>query len=318
MASGLLLLLDDIATVLDDVAILTKVAAKKTAGVLGDDLALNAEQVSGVRAEREIPVVWAVAKGSFINKLILVPAALIISAFIPWLITPLLMIGGLYLCFEGVEKVLHKFLHAKEVESAHREKLKAVADARIDLVEFERKKIKGAIRTDFILSAEIIVIALGTVQAQTMAMQTAVVSSIALVVTVGVYGLVAGIVKLDDAGLHFISKNDQDTFKHFIGRSLLTIAPKLMKLLSVLGTVAMFLVGGGIVVHGIAYLHHLQESIVHAVAAPWLATVVGLIYPGVVGVVVGGIVLGGVAMLTPAFKSIGWGKAKEIQKEEGS
>lgn len=306
MASGLLLLLDDIATLLDDVAVLTKVAAKKTAGVLGDDLALNAEQVSGVRTDRELPVVWAVAKGSFINKLILVPAALLISAFIPWLITPLLMVGGLYLCFEGVEKVLHKFLHPEDEQENHKKKLEALADKAVNLVELERKKIKGAIRTDFILSAEIIVIALGTVQAQSIVMQTIVVSTIALVVTIGVYGLVAGIVKLDDLGIHLIKNNEEGSAKSVIGKSLLLFAPKLMKALSVLGTIAMFLVGGGIVIHGISYLHHLQESIVHAIEniASWATVFVGIIYPGIVGMIAGAIVLGVVSILTPLIHKI--------------
>ena len=265
--SSLLALLDDIATVLDDVAVLSKVAAKKTAGVLGDDLALNAEQVSGVRAEREIPVVVAVAKGSFKNKLILVPAALAISAFLPWLITPLLMIGGAYLCFEGVEKLAHSFLHSKsEDKKEHEEIIKAVADPSVDLVEFEQKKIKGAVRTDFILSAEIIVIALGTVKDASFEMQVAVVSAIAFFITFAVYGLVAGIVKLDDAGFYLIKDTAQTAwsgFKRALGRGLLVFAPFLMKSLSVVGTAAMFLVGGGILLHGIPpakpVVHHLEE-----------------------------------------------------------
>jgi len=214
MAAGsLLALLDDIATILDDVSVMTKVAAKKTAGVLGDDLALNAQQVSGVNAERELPVVWAVAKGSFINKLILVPAALAISYFIPWLITPLLMVGGAYLCFEGAEKLAHKFLHSKHEDAAHEKELaQAVADPNVDLVALEKDKIKGAIRTDFILSAEIIVIALGTVATASFSKQVTVVSLIALVMTIGVYGLVAGIVKLDDLGLYMMLRKGKSTF----------------------------------------------------------------------------------------------------------
>jgi predicted DNA repair protein MutK len=253
--SSLLALLDDIATVLDDIAVMTKVAAKKTAGVLGDDLALNAQQVSGVRAERELPVVWAVAKGSLKNKFILVPAALAISAIIPWAVTPLLMIGGAYLCFEGFEKVAHKLLHASESSrQEHEMKIKALADPAVDMVAFEKRKIKGAIRTDFILSAEIIVISLGTVKDASLASQVAVLSSIAAIMTVGVYGLVAGIVKIDDLGMHLVAGAGEgalDNLKKTFGRIILSFAPVLMKTLSVVGTAAMFLVGGGILVHGI-------------------------------------------------------------------
>ena len=238
--ANLLALIDDIATILDDVAILSKVAAKKTAAVLGDDLALNAEQVSGVKAERELPVVWAVAKGSFLNKLILVPSALLISAFLPWLIVVLLVIGGLYLCFEGVEKLAHKFLHSKdELEQEHAQKLAAIADPSVDLVALEKTKIKGAIRTDFILSAEIVVIVLGTVQAEPFNTQLAVLSLLAIAITVGVYGIVAGIVKLDDAGLYLLRKSVSGSFNRIqrsAGRSLLIIAPLLMKTLSIVGT----------------------------------------------------------------------------------
>ncbi|HNZ56650.1 MAG TPA: DUF808 domain-containing protein [Methylophilaceae bacterium] len=266
MAAGsLLALLDDIATMLDDVSVMTKVAAKKTAGVLGDDLALNAQQVTGVDASREIPVVWAVAKGSFINKLILVPAALAISYFIPWLITPLLMIGGAYLCFEGAEKLVHKFLHSKQEDAAHEKELaQAVADTKIDLVTLEKDKIKGAIRTDFILSAEIIVIALGTVASATFTKQVTVVSLIAIVMTVGVYGLVAGIVKLDDLGLYMMMSKGKSAFKQIIrkvGNWLLNATPYLMRFLSIAGTAAMFLVGGSIIGHGIPALHHLAEPL---------------------------------------------------------
>ncbi len=251
MATSLLALLDDIATILDDVAVMTKVAAKKTAGVLGDDLALNAEQVSGVKAERELPVVWAVAKGSAVNKLILVPAALAISYFAPWLITPLLMLGGAYLCFEGAEKIVHKFLHKND---AHDQAIHATMSAPDgDLVALERSKIKGAIRTDFVLSAEIIVIALGTVATASFAKQASVVTSIAIIMTVGVYGLVAGIVKLDDAGLYLLQK--KQTLVQSLGRAILWFAPKLMKTLSIVGTAAMFMVGGGILMHGISWLY---------------------------------------------------------------
>lgn len=255
--ASLLALLDDIATVLDDVAILTKVAAKKTSGVLGDDLALNAQQVAGVRAEREIPVVWAVAKGSFVNKLILVPAALLIAAFAPWLITPLLVLGGLFLCYEGVEKVWHKIAHRAELDAEAEKLTEALVQPDVDLVAFEKEKIKGAIRTDFILSAEIIVIALGIVAGKPLTTQVLVLSSIAIAMTIGVYGLVAGIVKLDDAGLHL---SRQGGVAAGLGRALLAFAPWLMKALGVVGTAAMFLVGGGILVHSWPWLHHLVEA----------------------------------------------------------
>jgi predicted DNA repair protein MutK len=259
-ASSLFALLDDIATILDDVAAMTKVAAKKTAGVLGDDLALNAQQVAGVKADRELPVVWAVAKGSLVNKVILVPLALLISAVAPWAVTPLLMMGGLFLCFEGFEKVAHALWHNKaDQEVRHAELTRAVADPSVDLVAFEKEKIKGAVRTDFILSAEIIIITLGTVGDKPFASQVAVLVGIALLMTVGVYGLVAGIVKLDDAGLLLSQHGGSsvwDRFQRSLGETLLFGAPWLMKGLSVAGTAAMFLVGGGILVHGIAPLHH--------------------------------------------------------------
>jgi uncharacterized protein len=261
MATSLLALLDDIATILDDVAVMTKVAAKKTAGVLGDDLALNAQQVSGVKAERELPVVWAVAKGSAVNKLILVPAALAISYFIPWLITPLLMVGGAYLCFEGFEKIAHKFLHSKEEDTAHKEEImKALESPEVDFVALEKDKIKGAIRTDFVLSAEIIVIALGTVATATFAKQASVVTAISVVMTVGVYGLVAGIVKLDDLGLYLLQKASSTA--RAVGHGIMWFAPKLMKTLSIVGTAAMFMVGGSILLHGFPWLAHAAEGLV--------------------------------------------------------
>lgn len=289
--TSLLALIDDIATLLDDVSVMTKVAAKKTAGVLGDDLALNAEQVSGVKADRELPVVWAVFKGSALNKLILVPAALLISAFIPWLITPLLMLGGAFLCYEGCEKLAHKFFHGND-EGEHAKKLKAVADASVDLVAFEKNKIKGAIRTDFILSAEIIVISLGAVQSATFGVQVAAICTIAVLMTIGVYGLVAGIVKLDDAGLYLAKTDPQASAANAriaLGKGILALAPWLMKTLSVVGTLAMFLVGGGILVHGIPgshdWLHHLQEMAgAVAFAVPLLVNLVG-------GVIAGAMVL---------------------------
>ena len=258
MAASFFLLFDDIATVLDDVAILTKVATKKTAGVLGDDLALNAQQVSGVKADRELPVVWAVAKGSFVNKAILVPAALAINAFIPWAVTPLLMAGGAFLCFEGFEKLAHKFLHRKAHENRLQARVKAVADPAIDLVALEKQKIKGAITTDFILSAEIIVITLGTVASKPFTTQLSVLALIAVVMTVGVYGLVGAIVKLDDAGLWLTRR--AGAVQQALGRGILVFAPWLMKALSVLGTAAMFLVGGGILVHGVPAFGHALEA----------------------------------------------------------
>lgn len=291
MASSLLALLDDIATLLDDVSVLSKVAAKKTAGVLGDDLALNAQQVSGVRAERELPVVWAVAKGSFRNKFILVPGALLISAFIPWLITPLLMLGGAFLCYEGFEKLAHRFFH--DDSEKHAQKLKALADPHTDMVAFEKDKIRGAIRTDFILSAEIIAITLGTVAAATFTTQVLVLSAIALAVTLGVYGLVAGIVKLDDLGLALTKRNSAALQK--VGDGLLWLAPWLMKTLSVVGTAAMFMVGGGILTHGFHALSHwIENTAEHTMDLPWLGSVLGGLLPTLIsagiGVLVGGLV----------------------------
>jgi len=300
-------LLDDIATILDDVALMTKVAAKKTAGVLGDDLALNAQQVSGVNADRELPVVWAVAKGSFINKLILVPAALAISAFVPWAVIPLLMLGGLYLCFEGVEKLAHSFLHKdKEDEAHHTELVQAIANPAVDMVAFEKDKIKGAIRTDFILSAEIIVIALGTVATAAFMKQVAVVSGIAVIMTAGVYGLVAGIVKLDDLGLYLSTKSTRA--QQAIGRALLLGAPYLMHALSIVGTAAMFMVGGGILTHGIPALHHLSDSIgsateTLAVVGGLLGAVLPILFDAITGIIAGAITLGAVDGATRISKS---------------
>ena len=299
MATSLLLLLDDIAAVLDDVAVMSKVAVKKTAGVLGDDLALNAEQVSGVKADRELPVVWAVAKGSFKNKLILVPAALAISAFIPWLITPLLMLGGAFLCFEGFEKVAHKLLHSKEEDDKHhQEQLEALQNPDIDMVEFEKNKIKGAIRTDFILSAEIIVIALGTVKDQSFLLQSLVVASIAIFITLVVYGLVAGIVKLDDAGLHLIKEKSQNLwggFKRKLGRGILVFAPFLMRALTIVGTAAMFLVGGGILVHGFHSvsegIFHFSESLTNLPLGGFWKAITPTIANGLFGVAAGGVLV---------------------------
>lgn len=290
-ATTLLALIDDIATILDDVATMTKVAAKKTAGVLGDDLALNAQQVAGVAADRELPVVWAVAKGSLVNKAILVPAALLISWLAPWLITPLLMIGGAYLCFEGFEKIAHRFLHSPaEDEAEHRDTLQALADPSVDLVAFEKEKIKGAVRTDFILSAEIVVITLGAVAAASLPQRVAVLVGISLLMTVGVYGLVAGIVKLDDLGVRL--QRSGAAAAQALGAALLRAAPWLMKTLSVVGTAAMFLVGGGILLHGWpAAGHGVEEFASHLLGAFW-GGVANTLAALVVGVVAGALVLG--------------------------
>ncbi|KAF1709221.1 hypothetical protein CSC70_10350 [Pseudoxanthomonas kalamensis DSM 18571] len=294
--SSLFALIDDIATLLDDVSVMTKVAAKKTAGVLGDDLALNAQQVTGVNADRELPVVWAVAKGSLVNKAILVPAALAISALETWLhgkgyniplITPLMMAGGTFLCFEGVEKLLHKFLHGKQEDAQHHAELvQAVQDEQVDMVAYEKDKIRGAVRTDFILSAEIIVISLGTLAGRNLTEQLLTLIAIALIMTVGVYGLVGGIVKLDDAGLAL----NADTraggwagFKRALGRGILRSAPWLMKGLSVAGTAAMFLVGGGILAHSIPALHHLIEPY----AAGGFGGLLSMLFNAAVGIAAG-------------------------------
>ena len=290
MATSLLLLLDDIASVLDDVATMTKVAAKKTAGVLGDDLALNAQQVAGVKADRELPVVWAVAKGSMLNKVILVPVALVIAAFAPWLITPLLMLGGAYLCFEGVEKLVHKYLHNPADDAAQRAALKqALSDPQVDLVALEKDKISGAVRTDFILSAEIVVISLGTLADAPLAQKAVVLASIALVMTVGVYGLVAGIVKLDDTGLWLSRQTGAP--RQALGRCLLAFAPWLMKALSVVGMLAMFLVGGGILTHGVPWLNDAIDA--RAASAGAVAgAVLPLLADALVGLAAGALVLG--------------------------
>ncbi|MFH4602656.1 DUF808 domain-containing protein [Vibrio diabolicus] len=286
--ASLLTLLDDIATVLDDVALMSKMAAKKTAGVLGDDLALNAQQVSGVASEREIPVVWAVAKGSFKNKLILVPSALLISAIIPWLIMPLLLIGGLFLCFEGAEKVLEKvFPHSHP----HEEKEELVNTGE-SIEEYEKRKVAGAIRTDFILSAEIIVIALGTVTGASLVTQILVVSLIAVIMTMGVYGLVAGIVKLDDLGFYLEIRSKGKGWMAKVGSALVAFAPKLMKLLTIVGTAAMFLVGGGIVVHNVPAIHHFVEPIIMNFSGHSVATaILPILLNGIIGFVAGLIVV---------------------------
>lgn len=297
MASSLLILLDDIATVLDDISVLTKVAAKKTAGVLGDDLALNAQQVTGVRPARELPVVWAVAKGSLVNKAILVPAALAISAFAPWAITPLLILGGAYLCYEGVEKVVHKIAHRRHAKKPGKhttpsEDAAAATEAALDLearLAEEKTKIRGAIRTDFILSAEIIVITLGIISNEPFAQRIGVLVTVALLMTIGVYGLVAGIVKIDDLGMLLAQRSGALAQK--TGRAILAAAPWLMRTISVVGTAAMFLVGGGILVHGVGPLHHLSDHLRHDLIEPW-RTIGGMLFDGMVGIALGAGALG--------------------------
>ncbi|MBC7452141.1 MAG: DUF808 domain-containing protein [Massilia sp.] len=296
MASSLLALIDDIASVLDDVALMSKVAAKKTAGVLGDDLALNAQQVAGVNADRELPVVWAVARGSLKNKAILVPAALAISAFFPWAITPLLMLGGTFLCYEGFEKLAHKFLHSRAEDAQQHAALRqSVADTSVDLVALEKEKIKGAVRTDFILSAEIIVISLGTVAGAPFGQQVAVLVTIAALMTVGVYGLVAGIVKLDDAGL-YLSQRANGALQ-LLGRVLVAGAPMLMRVLSVLGTIAMFMVGGGILMHGVPALQLLVEGAATAAGSvPGIGALLTIITPTVIDALAG-LLAGAIALV---------------------
>lgn len=294
--ASLFALIDDIATLLDDVAILSKVAVQKTAGVLGDDLALNAQQLTGVNANRELPVVWKVAKGSAVNKAILVPAALILSAVLPQLVTPLLMIGGAYLCFEGCEKLLHKFLHRHdEVEAEHAELAAATADPNVDMVAFEKEKIAGAVRTDFVLSAEIIVIALGTVKDVPWLQRIFVLIAIALVMTVGVYGLVAGIIKLDDIGLALTKRSSGAA--RVVGRGILRLAPYLLKTLSIVGTAAMFIVGGGILTHGIPVvhdvLHHWVEAVASLAVVGWLlGPISSMLLDAAFGILVGAVAVG--------------------------
>lgn len=294
--TSLLALIDDIATLLDDVSLMTKVATKKTAGVLGDDLALNAQQVTGVNPARELPVVWAVAKGSLLNKAILVPAAVAISYFAPWLVTPLLMIGGAFLCFEGAEKLAHKFLHTKEDKQHNDELREALKKPDIDLKVLEKQKIKGAIRTDFILPAEIIAITLGVVADESIGMQFAVMAVVGIMITIGVYGLVSGIVKLDDGGLYLTQQDSESAQK--IGRSILWLAPYMMKTLSILGTLAMFLVGGGILVHGIPPIHNIIHHFAVEVGG-LAASVIPMLANGLFGVLVGALL---VAVITPLLR----------------
>ena len=296
-ASNLLTLIDDIASLLDDVSAMTKVAAKKTAGVLGDDLALNAQQVSGIRADRELSVVWAVAKGSLLNKAILLPAALLISAFIPWAVLPLLMLGGAFLCYEGFEKLAHKWLPHEDGKQEASPVLSQTSSA-ADISTYEKTKIKGAVRTDFILSAEIIVITLGTVATATLSEQIMVLAGIALLMTVGVYGLVAGIVKLDDAGI--VLNRSSNSALRLLGRGLLAGAPLLMKGLSIAGTAAMFLVGGGILSHGLPPLHHLAEqlSLALGMTSQGAGLLLSLLFDALVGIVAGALVLLGVTLVS--------------------
>jgi uncharacterized protein len=311
-AASLLALIDDIATILDDVALLTKVASQKTAGVLGDDLALNAQQVAGVNADRELPVVWAVAKGSFWNKVILVPSALAISAFIPWAVIPLLMLGGAYLCFEGFEKIAHRWLHKPEEDQAHhQQQLEALSNPAVDLVAFEKEKIKGAVRTDFVLSAEIITITLGIVASKGLMTQLSVLSMVALIMTIGVYGLVAAIVKIDDVGLYLTrlkGENGWASILRTLGQGLLQMAPWLMKALGILGTAAMFLVGGGILVHGLPFLHHGIETLLQGLglmagqAHGWFFILVSSLMEALVGLLAGALVLALVSVLQRLWK----------------
>ncbi|MFN9417967.1 MAG: DUF808 domain-containing protein, partial [Pirellula sp.] len=287
MASGFFILLDDIATILDDVSAMTKVAVQKTAGVLGDDLALNAQQVSGVDANRELPIVFAVAKGSALNKVVLIPVALLLSYYFPKAIDPLMIFGGGFLCFEGVEKILHKFLHSHDEEEEHKKSHhEIIATPEIDVVQAEKTKIGGAIRTDFILSAEIIVISLGVVAESPIVTQIGVLSAIGLVMTIGVYGLVAGIVKLDDVGM-WLSR--MKGMARSIGSLILQGAPYLMRGLSIAGTAAMFLVGGGILVHKMKWIYHAIEPMLHSVehSVPILKTPTSMLLDGAVGILIG-------------------------------
>jgi hypothetical protein len=306
--SSLFALIDDIATILDDISLMTKAATKKTAGVLGDDLALNAQQVAGVKPSRELPVVWAVAKGSLLNKAILVPAAVAISFFVPWLVTPLLMLGGAFLCYEGAEKLVHRFLHKAEHDQHKKDLKEALKNPQADLKQVEKDKIKGAIRTDFILSAEIIAITLGTVTQQPIGMQFAVLSVVAFMITVGVYGLVAGIVKLDDGGLYLTKKDSALAQK--LGHGILWFAPYMMKTLSVLGTIAMFLVGGGILTHGFSAIGHGIESFSEGLG-DMAGAVVPIVANGVFGLIAGLLL---VAVLTPLLKKF---KNRKLSKAEG-
>ena len=313
--SSLFILIDDIATVLDDVATMTKVAAKKTAGVLGDDLALNAQQVTGVNAGRELPVVWAVAKGSLRNKLILVPIALLISVFAPWAVVPLLMLGGAFLCYEGVEKLTHRLVQGKaQTQAEQKARVQALTNPTIDMVAFEGEKIRGAVRTDFILSAEIIAISLGEVAALPIVTQLLVLAAISLGMTIGVYGLVAALVKLDDGGLYISRKGISGRgfgrwVLRMLGRLVLALAPHLMHSLAAMGTVAMFMVGGGILTHGVEAAHHFIENLAEGTAAlPGIGGLLAAVTPSLlnafVGVVIGAVLLVLVLLTTRLYRLI--------------
>ncbi|KMV70064.1 hypothetical protein AI29_06490 [bacteria symbiont BFo2 of Frankliniella occidentalis] len=314
--TSLFALLDDISTLLDDVSVMGKVAAKKTAGVLGDDLSLNAQQVSGVKANRELPVVWGVAKGSLLNKVILVPLALLISAFAPWLITPLLMLGGAYLCFEGIEKVLDWIFPDKDKKSPEARQARLAKLSQEDAANYEKDKIKGAVRTDFILSAEIVTLTLGIVSEAPLLNQIVIMAGVALLVTVGVYGLVGVIVKIDDAGYWLEAR--QNGLARGVGKFLLLLAPKLMKFLSVVGTLAMFLVGGGIVIHGWPLLHHWIEQLTHGLtqALPSAISSVGeSVVTNLASLVVGAI-LGGVVLIVVKAVSKLMGKKESAEQSK--
>lgn len=288
MASGFFALLDDIASLMDDVAVLSKVSAKKTAGILGDDLAVNAEKATGFMASRELPVLWAIAKGSLLNKVIILPIAFLLSAFAPWGVTLALILGGVYLAFEGVEKIIHYVFHHKEKEPVEIpvEKPKLSAAEKVDA---EKKKIKAAIVTDFILSVEIVIIALGSVVGQPLMTQILVVSVVALIATIGVYGIVALIVRMDDFGFKLISLNDnKKSVTHVMGGILVKTLPWVIKILAVVGTIALLLVSGGIFVHHIDYFHHFLEDFPFVVREFILGLLIGglafLIFKGVVGI----------------------------------
>lgn len=278
MASGFFAILDDVATLMDDVASMTKIAGKKTAGILGDDLAVNAEKASGFMSERELPVLWAITKGSLLNKVIILPFAFLLSAFVPIAIIIILLIGGLYLAYEGAEKI-YEFLvpHTHEKVSPLAKEL-----TKEEILAVEKEKIKSAILTDFILSVEIVIIALGTVTHQTIQIQIGVVTIIALIATVGVYGIVALIIRMDEFGLKLINLNEEDnSFSDKVGKLLISALPKVIKSLTVIGTIALLLVSGGIFVHNLDFIHHFGESI----------NIPGILFEFLVGLVVGAVVL---------------------------
>jgi hypothetical protein len=312
--SSLLALIDDIASILDDVAAMSKTAMTKTTGVLGDDLALSAQQVAGIRADRELPVVWAVGLGSLRNKAILVPAALAISAFAPWMVILLLMLGGAFLCYEGFEKLAERFLHGKEaLEARHGEHVQALADPDVDMLAFEKDKIRGAVRTDLVLSIEVIVITLGTVAGAPLGQQLTVLTGVAILITVGVYGVVAAIVKLDDGGLWLATREGQGAAIELLrgfGRLVLKAAPWLMKTLSVVGTAAMFMVGGGILIHGLPMTHDLIHPLVAATESlPGVGGILASLLPLLLDVLVG-ILAGALILLAMTLGGKAWAKLR--------